>query len=95
MNCRPGDLALTLRDGTWIPAGCIVKCIEFHPFAVHALTGAVYDRVWLIEWNGAQKHEDGIPYGAPDSWLRPLRDNPGEDETLSWAGLPKKVGEVA
>lgn len=29
------------------------------------------------------------PLNAP---LFSLRDNPGEDETLSWAGLPKKVG---
>ena len=27
--------------------------------------------------------------GMPDSRLRPIRDQPGEDETLTWAGLPK------
>lgn len=27
-----------------------------------------------------------------DSRLRPIRDQPGEDETLSWAGLPQNVG---
>lgn len=33
-------------------------------------------------------------YGvAPDSALRPLRDNPGDDESLTWAGLPAR--EVA
>lgn len=27
----------------------------------------------------------------PDSWLRPLRDSDGRDETLTWAGKPEAV----
>ena len=28
---------------------------------------------------------------VPDSFLRPIRDNPGDDETLTWAGKPEHV----
>lgn len=30
-----------------------------------------------------------------DSRLRPIRDQPGEDETLTWAGLPQDAGVTA
>ncbi len=27
-------------------------------------------------------------HGVPDAWMRPIRDQPGADETLEWAPVP-------
>ena len=40
----------------------------------------------LATWDGNHRQESLI--SMPDSWLRPIRDGGGTDETLAWAGKP-------
>jgi len=34
---------------------------------------------------------DGPINGLADSVLQPIRDQPGEDETIQWTGLPGEI----
>ena len=40
------------------------------------------------DWEIEVKNKEGLNLHAPDNYLTPIRDNPGEDETLSWAPVP-------
>lgn len=79
MNCKTGDLAVIVRQPlTPYPLmGLIVRCKE--P-SIHPLNGTVGWRLY-----------DALPTGdecIADFLLRPIRDTPGEDETLQWAPVP-------
>jgi hypothetical protein len=79
MNCKPGDLAIAIRTKSNARVGAIVTVVR----RINAISEGV--RVdWEIEWQGRR-------YDCPDSWLRPIRPQAGEDETLSWAGKPREV----
>ncbi len=107
MNCKPDDLAVIVRDDFPENIGALVHVLRpaGEAFNFSTPTGSDVGFEWevmpsrcLRAWNDdftSSPSEPGEPVAFPDSCLRPLRDNPGEDETLSWAGLPKKVGEVA
>ena len=76
LRCKVGDLALVVRT---ISAdewvGRIVKVVAPYP----------YDAGWFTE---------PAPMGSIgfyDAHLRPIRDNDGEDETLTWAGKPSDI----
>ena len=79
MNCKKGDLAIItdcLNDANYL--GMIVTCIE--PYwserrKCHA---------WKVDM------KTGSYKGIADQHLRPIRDQPGEDETLTWAPVPHK-----
>ena len=51
---------------------------------VKVLKPTMLTTYWVVEWRG------GL-YIAHDSWLKPLRGDSGEDETLRWAGKPQEV----
>lgn len=86
MNCEPGDLAILINAHREAES-CIGK--------IYKLTGRCSCAAphWLYE---------GKPEGGrigfrtwrwdclPDEWLRPIRDNPGQDETLTWAPVPSQ-----
>lgn len=83
MNCKPGDLAYIVGSRN-VP--------EMNGVVVHVVR-AISRGVWLcagyeIERNAASW---GLPPHIYDSYLRPIRDNDGEDETLTWAGKPEQV----
>lgn len=89
MNCVPGDLAVIVRSHAG-NEGKIVRCVRFvgtYTFltannATHTATDVwALDRR-LVGCNGA--------YGGyiEDKCLRPIRDQPGADESLTWA--PKR-----
>ena len=100
-NCKPGDLAIVVKSKNGKNLGKIVRVIERVTvpvvemggikFTTSNLTGEV---LWLIDQPlqhlviDLNRFFQG-PY-CPDSVLRPLRDNPGADETLAWAPVPKK-----
>ena len=96
MNCKQGDLAIFVKSCAG-NEGKIVRCAEYA--GKKELTWpdgkmAVCDG-WVIEprlpgWNGQTRN-----VFTPDDFLRPIRDNDGQDETLTWAGLPKKKGVEA
>lgn len=82
MNCKPGDLAIVLSSAR-IPAltGC--------PVTVTRLDDDFPDS-WQTD---PKKYDprDGAWVVFRDVDLRPLRDNDGEDETLTWAGKPSDI----
>ena len=82
MRCKVGDLAVIVRVGpdTAKFLGRIVKCVRKGPN-----TSLGYAS-WEIE------HELHLFHGntnfylrhVEDACLRPIRDNPGQDESLIW-----------
>lgn len=97
MRCRAGDIAF-VNSRCVIPLAHdkVVKCVE----VVYSRRGVP---TWLVDPPISATHRatitDGaglvIPAGHPfrllsldDDWLTPIRDQPGEDETLQWVGLP-------
>lgn len=94
MNCKPGDLAVVVHPCK--QQGRVTRCIRLATYEDMVLHGVGFPSgrpAWLVE--DLFQYETRRAPLILDSYIRPLRDNPGEDETLSWAGLPKKVGEVA
>lgn len=84
MNCKQGDLAVVVRsrvDPSFI--GVIVRCLR-HVVRPGASTGEMCDG-WVTE------PSVGGFESTADHCLRPIRDNDGEDETLTWVGKPKEA----
>lgn len=93
LRCRQGDLTIAIKTQHGEHVGAIVRCVRFVGAA--KLTG-IAERVpdcWVIEFNGRTTSPQGLPWMMPDAYLRPIRDQPGEDETLTWAGLPKPIAQ--
>jgi hypothetical protein len=88
MNCKPGDLAVVLRSicGN---EGKIVRCVRFvgtKPIQFPEGTRLV-GNLWEID--PPLPGFDGLlALYATDGDLKPIRDNDGEDETLSWKEKP-------
>lgn len=84
MNCKKGDLAIVVNGEN---TGTLVDVIEEHPLYG---TGT-----WLVIAHGSGTaifgtFKPGDWVGCDDSKLRPIRDQPGEDETLTWAPVAQK-----
>lgn len=77
--------------------GVIVECVSVYADPVDGLPNwNIVKR--RVKWKGTlpdgrQITGEGKVYTVPDCCLRPLRDDEGEDETLTWAGLPGKKKE--
>jgi len=103
MNCEKGDLAVIVGCNGFGVAGQLSKLLVGRIVKVTHLDSpsnglACYaDQVWKFEepiplnWEGRRFIADGIH----DDMLRPLRDNPGTDETLLWSPVPSKLKEKA
>lgn len=87
MNCKPGDFAIFVKSYA-NNYGKIVRVTKLHiqrPF----IDGTFRD-AWEYE-GGPLLGIRGNPVKfVPDEQLRPIRDNPGTDETLTWAPVPHK-----
>ena len=85
MNCKQGDLAIVVRElpGSIIKLGTIVTCIELHDWLFSARDNEVYSSVWLVDHNGVKTAPNGVPLGATDDCLRPIRPGDLEDETTA------------
>lgn len=87
MNCKQGDLAVVVT-AKFFPEeiGKIVTCVQFKP--------SLGEPAWIVDPPlGKDESRNGHFFKADwvfDSCLRPIRDNDGTDETLTWAGLPNK-----
>lgn len=88
MNCKPGDLAVIVRPSNPQNIGKIVRVIECK------LTS------WIDGSTGyGWSFEGPVMFGITgvkatrinDDILRPIRDQPGQDESLTWAPKPEKV----
>lgn len=88
MNCKEGDLAVVVRDNCG-SLGKIVRCIRLFESArwLNFDDTQYSSPTWLVDTVAPDGDGALIPY-FEDRNLRPLRDNPGEDETLTWA--PRK-----
>jgi hypothetical protein len=84
LNCKPGDLAIgvSAMPGKICNIGVIVECLYL----------IAPDR-WMVKAlssysiNGVG-HPAGSTCGAYDVYLRPIRDNPAADESLTWKPVP-------
>lgn len=89
MNCKQGDLAVVVRS--WAGnEGRIVRCVRLATFGEILTAGFRDVPTWVID----QKMPSRMGFKvhlAEDEKLRPVRDSPGEDETLRWAEVPSKV----
>ncbi len=85
MNCKPGDLAIVVSAFNPVNLGRILHISSF--------AGEVSG------WGGTDRwHFDGAApligvkgscsYTVKDSCIRPIRDNPDQDETLTWLDVP-------
>jgi hypothetical protein len=89
MNCKQGDLAIQIRSSAG-NEGRIVRCVRFIGHGRKRRPGGVMRDVpdlWEIDppgrtWDGKWTNE------VSDAWLRPIRPEPGTDETLLWAPVP-------
>lgn len=109
MNCKPGDLAIIVNAKA-NPSlnGRIVKVLRRAvPGEIFVMDGVGVrlreDRAksWIVE------SDRPMPFlSSPrvlftktrpvqDAHLRPIRDNDGEDETMTWAGKPNNIKETA
>jgi hypothetical protein len=93
MNCKPGDLAVII----WTKAypeniGALVRVVRESPNGPNPVHG--------FQWSCEALHpvrssrgvmQPGQEGAMPDKFLRPIRDNDGEDETLTWAAKPQEV----
>lgn len=83
LNCKPGDLAVVVTDRFTFPRGTLVEVIEWNQF-----------ERWAVVFLRPVKDIFGIPTSTAsidDCDLRPIRDNDGADETLTWAPRLKGV----
>ena len=91
LNCKTGDLAIVIRslNGN---EGMIVQCLQFVGMVTWVAPGR--ENMTLPSWRvdreipGCFGHSVNL---APDSSLRPLRNDKGSDETLSWCDVPEGV----
>ncbi len=95
MNCKPGDLAAIAfcPRGTEHLRGRVVKLTTRGPDSPQ------YSWRMSLETRATWRYEGAPLLNAAgskilylnDCCLRPIRDQPGDDETLTWAGKPNEL----
>jgi hypothetical protein len=103
MNCKPGDLAVIVRSQFRADLiGLFVEVLHAAPMNTdfdlpngQAHSPLIDGRFrWVCKFMQPVKAPHGLGsiqtvYAPiPDECLRPIRDQPGEDETIRIAGLP-------
>lgn len=92
MNCKPGDLAIVVNCRDVENIGALVEVMHFcgdGKWVVNELSDVFIVRS-LKTGERTQRNKERTLVGRDDC-LRPLRDNDGQDETLTWAPLPVKT----
>lgn len=87
LNCKPGDLAMIVRTSSGFSSalGHVAVCVAPAPQGspVTGLFGWIIDPPAMV---------NGVSHNACADWcLRPIRDNDGTDETLTWLDVPTGV----
>lgn len=91
MKCKLNDLAIVVRSATGRATGLVVHCVRLSSYSGLRNLDGSFERgpVWETDHFGV-----AICGNTHNLWLdadlQPLRDQPGEDETLLWAGLPQE-----
>ena len=86
LNCKTSDLAIYVGKISPKDVGAIVCCVKF--LGDQPIHGGGFGPMWEVY--PPLRHSPAISHWIVDSVLRPLRDNPGQDETLQWAPVPHK-----
>ena len=86
MNCQKGDIAIII-DSDFGLEGKILTCKKYLGILPQIdkhgnTTDTAY---WETDYDFG-----GGDKSIADEQLRPIRDQPGEDETLTWAPVPHK-----
>jgi len=81
MNCKQGDLAIVMSGAS---SGVVVICVA--PYC-GPWRDSSYQLGWEIDRPLLKSSGKREKYFA-DRHLRPIRDTPGEDETLQWLDVP-------
>lgn len=91
MNCKQGDLAIIIKANNPDNLGRIVQCVQYLGIRwLRYRNGISEEPCWLLD--RPYMTFDGKPsQTCSDNVLRPLRNPPGEDETLQWAGKPVPI----
>lgn len=91
MNCKKGDIAVVVRG---IGLGKIVTCIELYDGPWINMLGQTIEKGKVFGWITDSVFFPEIPgllrTVKLDEMMKPIRDQPGEDETLQWAPIPEK-----
>ena len=103
MNCKPGDLAVIVRavihpENIGAIVHVVRRVVAGEQVGQYVLTGSG-GQSWFVSSRGRPllwKLDSGeTVYVAErfigDEFLRPIRDQDGEDETLTWAGKPSDI----
>lgn len=101
MNCKPGDLAVIVVPASFdqFLSGKVVQVAAdgVCDIGTMRVVGDSMGHAWMCHFDRPWKHPDTPKPIAKcwiyDSWLRPIRNNDGEDETLTWAGKPSDIKE--
>ena len=94
MNCKEGDLAVIVRSD-FGHGGKIVRCLKPHISLVwrsgrRGIASSPQEVFcWQIDTPLLKKGK--MHNIMNDECLRPIRDQPGADETLSWKDVPQEV----
>lgn len=102
LNCGPGDLAVVVR-GKLGQQGLVLKCerlLQDGDIVDGVRFGVTGDGppIWIVDRVLRVQRKDGLEVSLMvclDNCLRPIRDQPGDDEALTWAGLPGKARVTA
>lgn len=101
MRCKVGDLVMVIKStcGNEGRVGTVVRWVRFaEPLCDRFMAGQAG---WLVSGRFRTIYEDGTILDGdptavlPDEWLIPLRDKPGQDETLTWKEVPTKPTEMS
>ena len=92
LNCKAGDLAVQVRSHSG-NEGRIFTCLRLASLGELEAEGfeTRMGAVWLIDTQIAVSNGYLIIKRLPlalDKWLRPIHDNPGQDESLQWLDVP-------
>ncbi len=101
MNCEKGDLAVVVHGTNTARVGTLCEVLDVLTEDTrvdgYAFVSGDGPR-WLVQWLGAPaiyqtaaETKELVPLQrgcCPDTYLRPIRDNDGVDESFSWAGIP-------
>jgi hypothetical protein len=97
MNCKPGDLARVVAPYAKPGRGAFVvvrrrarpyECLDGNVFQACNSNGGWVCDGWVRDSDGGVC---GPQLAIADECLRPIRDNDGEDQTLTWAGKPSDI----
>lgn len=83
MNCKPGDLAIIVGSRSNPECNGIIVMIDRY----------AGDKCWYVRGKLIEEYAriHGLGLKLFDARLRPIRDNPGEDEMLRIAGKPTEL----